>query len=214
MSDLGDRAAGSTVVFNFTTTVNGVGTTLSGTPVISAYKNSLTESTAGIVLTVDYDSRTGLNHVVVTTSTDATFYAAGNDYSLVITAGTVGGMSSVGDVVGHFSLGLGNASNVENLDAAGLGNAQRAIARGVVTAGATTTSVPTSSFLIGGSTITGVVTNQFANRVMLFDGSSGVTQGLRGAAAAITANSTADAPTFTVGTLPATPASGDTFSII
>jgi hypothetical protein len=104
MSWLGNRAAASTVVFNFTTTSFGTPTTLSGTPAISIYKNSVTQSTTGITLTVDYDSVTGLNHVVIDTSADGTFYATGNDFSIVITTGTVGGVSVVGYVVGEFTI--------------------------------------------------------------------------------------------------------------
>ena len=46
-----------------------------GTPALSVYKNSTTESTSGITLAVDYDSRTGMHHVVIDTSSDGTFYA-------------------------------------------------------------------------------------------------------------------------------------------
>lgn len=100
-----DRAAGDVLDFKFSTSLGGTPTTLAGTPAISVYKdNSTTESTAGITLTVDFDSRTGLNHVHITTVTDGTFYANGSDFQLVITAGTVGGLSVVGLVVGEFSL--------------------------------------------------------------------------------------------------------------
>src|SRR5690348_11366612 len=106
MSYQGDFAPASSVVFNFNTAAfaDGSPVTLGGTPALSVYKNSTTESTAGITLTVDYDSRTGMHHVVVDTSADGTFYAAGNDFSVVITTGTVGSTSVVGRVVGSFSL--------------------------------------------------------------------------------------------------------------
>jgi len=100
---LGDRPVASTVVLLFATTVNGLPTTLSGSPAISVYKNSLTESVAGVTLTVDYDARTGMNQVVIDTSADGAFYAAGSDFSVVITTGTVGGTSQVGWVVGAFA---------------------------------------------------------------------------------------------------------------
>jgi hypothetical protein len=81
-----------------------------GTPIaltdgaISVYKaNSTTQSTAGITLTADFDSVTGLNNVLVDLSADA-FYAVGNDYSVVITAGTVDSVSVVGTVLAHFSI--------------------------------------------------------------------------------------------------------------
>lgn len=109
---LGDFAAGDTVDFKFTTrTITGAPTTLSGTPAVSVYKsNGDTESTAGVTLTANFDSRTGLNHVRITTSSDGTFYANGSDFQVVITTGTVGGTSVVGEVVGHFSLKNRNIS--------------------------------------------------------------------------------------------------------
>jgi hypothetical protein len=89
----------------------------------------------------------------------------------------------------------------------------RTIARGTVTTGGSTTSVPTSALTIAGSTASGVVADQFKGRVVIFDGDT-TTAGLRGASAVITASSASNTPTFTVGTLPATPASGDLFSIV
>lgn len=105
MSYLGDFVLGDTLDFKFTTVnTSGVPTTLTGTPVISAYPgNSTTELTAGIALTADFDSRTGLNHVRVVASS-GNGYAVATDYKLVITAGTVSGNSVVGYVVGEFSI--------------------------------------------------------------------------------------------------------------
>jgi hypothetical protein len=102
----GDYLAASTVVFNFNTAsfADGSPVTLGGTPALSVYKNSTTESTAGVTLTVDYDSRTGMHHVAIDTSADGTFYAAGNDFDVIVTTGTVGGTSVVGRKVGSFSL--------------------------------------------------------------------------------------------------------------
>ncbi len=77
--------------------------TLAGTPTLAVYKDGgLTQSTAGLTLTVDLDGVTGLHHVAVVT-TDA-FYAAGSDYSVVLEAGTVDSLSVVGVVVGSFSI--------------------------------------------------------------------------------------------------------------
>lgn len=89
-----------------------------------------------------------------------------------------------------------------------------AIGRGTVTTGASTTSVPSSALAIGGAAATGVVADQFKGRVVLFDGDT-TTAGLRGASSAITANTASNTPTLTVDpALPATPASGDLFSIV
>ena len=91
--------------FKFTTRDGGVPATLGGSPVISVYKDaSTTQSVAGVTLTVDFDAVTGLNHVTIDTSADATFYANGHHFELVITTGTVGGTSVVGEDVGQFDL--------------------------------------------------------------------------------------------------------------
>lgn len=101
-----DYALGTTFDLKFTTRsfTTGAPTTLAGTPVISAYPdNSTTEITAGITLTVDFDSRTGMHNVRVV-ATSGNGYASGSNYALVITTGTVGGVSVVGEVIGEFSL--------------------------------------------------------------------------------------------------------------
>lgn len=207
---IGNRPVGSTVAFMFTTAINGVLTSLMGgasspdAAVVSIYKNSTTESVAGVTLSQDYDNRTGLNRVAIDTSADATFYAADNDFTAVITVGTVGNNSVVGEVLAEFRLSV-QESNIDN--------AAKAIARGTVTSGASTTSVPTSALAVAGTAASGVVADQFKNRTILFDGDT-TTAGLRGVAADISASSASNTPTLTVSALPATPASGDTFSVI
>jgi len=103
---LGEFDVNSVVHLKFcTVSTTGAPTQLAGTPAISIYKgNSVTQSTTGVTLTVDFDAVTGLNHVAIDTSTDGTFYATANDFQVVITTGTVGGTSVVGYVVGHFSI--------------------------------------------------------------------------------------------------------------
>lgn len=105
MANLGDFVLGATLNFKFTTvTTTGAPTTLAGTPVVSAYlDNSLTQLTAGITLTVDFDGVTGLNNVEIV-ATVANGYALLTNYQLVITTGTVGGTSVVGYVVAEFSI--------------------------------------------------------------------------------------------------------------
>lgn len=99
-------------------------------------------------------------------------------------------------------------------DSTSINKTGNTIARGTVTTGGSTTSVPTSALSIAGSAASGVVSNQFAGRVILFDGDT-TTAGLRGASTTIGSSSNSNTPTFTVtATLPATPASGDTFSIV
>ena len=203
MSELTQQPLGSTLYFNFTSAVNGVPTSLSTTSVISAFLNSTTPITAGITLTSTYAGNTGMNNVSIVAST-ANGYAAEVLYSVMITTGTLGGISMVGYNIGSFQL----TTEQTNINYTG-----RTIARGIVTTGGSTVSVPTSALTIAGASATGVSANQFANRTALFDGDT-TTTGLRGAAAAISANSSSSTPTLTVGNLPATPASGDTFSII
>jgi hypothetical protein len=110
----------------------------------------------------------------------------------------------VGYVVGSFSL----MTERTNLD-----KTTKAIARGTLTTGGSTTSVPTSALTIAGAAASGVVVSQFVGRVVLFDGDT-TTAGLRGAASVISASTASNTPTLTVGALPATPVSGDLFSII
>lgn len=99
----GDILDDTSVDLYFNTSVNGVPTTLSGTPAVSIYKdNGTTEFTTGVTLTADFDSRTGLNQIRIVT-TDAA-YATGGTYHVIITTGTVGGVSVVGTVVGSFTI--------------------------------------------------------------------------------------------------------------
>lgn len=85
-----------------------------------------------------------------------------------------------------------------------------AIGRGTVTTGGSTTSVPTSAFAPATSAS---VANQLAGRVVLFDAAT-TTVALRGQVATISASSASATPTLTVSALTATPASGDTFSVL
>ncbi len=97
---------GDTYYFLFTTRSfsTGAPTTLSGTPVLSVYEeNNLTQITAGVAVSADYDSVTGLNECSIV-ATSGNGYEIGKYYSVVITTGTVGGVSVVGEVVGHFRI--------------------------------------------------------------------------------------------------------------
>lgn len=100
----GDFSLGKTLYVTFTTSAQGVPTTLSGSPVVSVYPNgSTTELTAGVTLTVDLDSLTGLNLVTIV-ATSGNGFATATNYDVVVTAGTVGGISVVGYVVAAFSI--------------------------------------------------------------------------------------------------------------
>lgn len=104
---LGDFSPGKIIYGKFTTYRPSTGAphTLAGSPTLHVYKdNSTTESAAGVTLTVDFDGRTGLHHFAIDTSADGSFYSAGAQFDVIITAGTVDSVSAVGTVVGRFSL--------------------------------------------------------------------------------------------------------------
>lgn len=105
MSYYGDVRLGDTIDIKFTTRqISGAPTTLAGSPVISAYPaNSVTQLTAGITLSVDFDSVTGLNNIRVVAS-GGNGYLTATNYELVITTGTVNSVSVVGECVGGFSI--------------------------------------------------------------------------------------------------------------
>lgn len=217
MSHLGDRALGATVNLKFTTRLYGVPTALSGSPAVGVYKQGTTTPiTDGVTLTQGYDATVGLNDVSIIAS-EANGFEAGSDYQVSVLSGMLGTFDQKGAVVAEFSIGLATADMIaiegSASSASNLANSTRAIVRGVVAAGASLTSVPTSALTLAGVAASGIVANQFKNRVALFDGDT-ATLGLRGASAAIGANSASNTPTFTVGHLPATPAAGDRFSIL
>lgn len=106
-----DVKAEDTIYIAFTTRAfaTGIPTVLSGSPAVSAYEDGgLTQITAGITLGVDHDSVVGLNMLTIV-ATAANGYDTGKDYNLVITTGTVGGVSVVGEVVGQFSIDRSSA---------------------------------------------------------------------------------------------------------
>lgn len=101
-----DITLGDTIYPKFTTRAfaTGIPTTLAGTPVLSVYEeNNLTQITAGVSVSADYDSVTGLNQATIV-ATSGNGYEAGKSYDLVITTGTVGGVSVVGEVVSSFTV--------------------------------------------------------------------------------------------------------------
>ena len=78
---------------------------LAGTPVIKVYAadETATEVTTGITLAVDFDGVVGLNNVLIDLSS-AAFYAVAKDYHVIITTGTLDSVSTVGTMVGSFSI--------------------------------------------------------------------------------------------------------------
>lgn len=130
MSYYGDIRLGDTIDIKFTTRqISGAPFTLGGTPVVSAYpSNSTTQLTAGITLSVDFDTVTGLNNVNVV-ATSGNGYATATNYALVITTGTVNSVSVAGEVIGSFSIEARSAlmpttaARTLVVDAAGLADA-------------------------------------------------------------------------------------------
>lgn len=143
MAYVGDIAAGATVrgTFNTRDTDGAPITLTSGT--LRVYKDDgTTEDDSGITLNTDFDSRTGLHLWEIDTSSDGTFYAAGADYFVVVTVGTVDSVSVVGTVVGHFSIDNRSVWNVLQSAHVGVGTMGQRLASirsGTATAGAANT---------------------------------------------------------------------------
>lgn len=71
---------------------------------IEVYKDDgTTQSTAGITDTRTFDTVTGRHMIKLDTSADGAFYAAGHEFSVVLTAATVDGQT-VNAVLAHFSI--------------------------------------------------------------------------------------------------------------
>lgn len=101
---LGDIPPDETIDFKFVTRdpFSAAPATLSGSPAVALYNaNNTTESATGVTLTTDFDGRTGMNHVRIVGTTAGLLHSSG--YQVVITAGTVGGVSVVGTPIAHFS---------------------------------------------------------------------------------------------------------------
>ncbi len=106
--NFGDIFTSQILYCHFTTRQFSTGTPITAASlVVSIYKDdSTTQSTAGITTTflTGFDNVVGLVSVKIDTSQDGTFYAAGHDFSVVVTAGTADSVSIVGEVVGYFSI--------------------------------------------------------------------------------------------------------------
>lgn len=101
-----DITLGETFYEFFTTRAfaTGVPTTLGGTPALSVLEeNNATPITAGVSVSVDRASVTGLNEATIV-ATGGNGFEAGKSYAIYISTGTVGGTSVVGEVVGRFTI--------------------------------------------------------------------------------------------------------------
>lgn len=102
--DLGDRTEDSLLYFMWSTNAaDGSSITRATNGTISVYKNDdLTQSVVGITDTEDFDSLTGIHLCKIDTSA-AAFYAAAEDYTVVLSGATIDG-KSVNAVLAVFSI--------------------------------------------------------------------------------------------------------------
>ncbi len=90
---LGDFRTGKTIYSMWNSNaIAGESITRATNGTISVYKNSSnTQSTTGVTDTEDKDSLTGVHYVAIDTSADGTFYSAGSDFMVVLSAATIDG---------------------------------------------------------------------------------------------------------------------------
>lgn len=105
MSDVPDYPLEQTLDFKFTSRAfaTGIPTTLASPTVVVFEDNGTTEITVGETVSADFDGVTGLNNLRIV-ATAANGYESGKSYQAVLTVGTVGGVSVVGEVVAQFSI--------------------------------------------------------------------------------------------------------------
>jgi hypothetical protein len=103
MSYVGDIKPNQVINKKFTTvSSSGAPTSFTGLPILAAYKDSsLTETLLGITVTINFDavagvSLTGLNHILIDTSQNPSFYSTGSDIDVIVLAGTVSSISLSG----------------------------------------------------------------------------------------------------------------------
>lgn len=107
----GDYTVGATLYHHFSTRAfaTGIPTTLIGSPVAEAYEDAnATGITAGVSLTIDH-AETG-HHLLTVVATGGNGFETAKTYGVSLTAGTVGGVSVVGEVIFNFTLGRSAAA--------------------------------------------------------------------------------------------------------
>ena len=100
-----------TIYLDFTTrAATGVPTLFAGSPVLSVLEeNNVTPITSGVSVSVSRASVAGLNMATIV-ATAANGYELGKGYSVYISAGTVGGVSVIGEKVAEFTIGASSAT--------------------------------------------------------------------------------------------------------
>lgn len=99
---IGDMEEGQTFDVLFNTVVDGVPTTLAGSPAARVFTGSAGDGGTSDGVTLNVDRETGLHSVTVDTS--AAGISAGSDCHVVLTAGTVGGSSVANTQIASFSV--------------------------------------------------------------------------------------------------------------
>lgn len=121
LGDYAEDYATVNVIFNIPRDDTGAPIILAGGPVVSVYKGSnvtpKTSAESYITLDLDYASVVGLCHILIDLSGDA-FFATGEDYSVVLTTGTVNSIVKVSTVLAFFS--IENRSSVESTSIASI----------------------------------------------------------------------------------------------
>lgn len=153
MSYIGDFRAGTTVNHKWASNdAAGASITRATNGSIRIYKGSSTterSSATGITDTEDHDSLTGVHHVTIDLSSDADagFYAAGNDYFVVLAAATIDG-----ETVNHplFSFSIENRSALMPTTA---GRTVDVTAGGTVGVDLANVEAPTTTLNLSGTTI-------------------------------------------------------------
>lgn len=101
-----DFLTGKTVRCRFNTfsTSTGAPASLAGGAVIITKDGADVTPSGGVAFAADVGGVVGRNHVIIDMSADTATFTAGSDYSVRLSAGTVGGVSLVGLVVGEWSV--------------------------------------------------------------------------------------------------------------
>lgn len=115
MSYHGDIALGATIDIGFTTKYGGALASLIGGTAAAYADNGTTAITSGVTLSAD--NTVAGSHNVRIVATSGNTFAAGN-YVVTLTAGTVGGISAIGSVVGSFSIDCRTAALLNAASAA------------------------------------------------------------------------------------------------
>ncbi len=117
MTYVGDFATGVTVRHMWNTNaVAGESITRGTNGTVQVYKDGgLTQSTAGVTDSEDFDGLTGVHLVAIDTSADGTFYSTGSDFHVVVAAAAIDGKTINAFL---FSFSLNNRSLQARIPAA------------------------------------------------------------------------------------------------